>query len=292
VTEHDAVDCIVRLALSEDLCADLPACFSALMRSRKAPFTDVTTAPLFSDEIGDARVFAKSSGVLSGSVPFRRVFETLDPAVSVRFRIEDGDRYGRGDTVATLSGSVGSILMGERTALNFLGHLSGIASYVDEIVRMLRGSSLRILDTRKTMPGMRRLEKAAVRHGGGTNHRMGLYDMVLIKDNHIDRAGSLPEAVKKVRAAHGSKYRIEVETRNIGEVRQALEAGVDRIMLDNMRKHDIKRALEIVSGGVEVEVSGNLDRRRIRRLRGLSLDFVSAGSITYAAPHADFSLLL
>ena len=142
------------------------------------------------------------------------------------------------------------------------------------------------------MPGMRQLEKAAVLHGGGKNHRMGLYDMVLIKDNHIDRAGSLPEAVERVRAVHGSRYKIEVETRTLEEVSRALESGADRIMLDNMDRRMMKRALKIVCGRVEVEASGNMTRRRIRRLRGLPVDFVSSGSITYAAPHADFSLLM
>jgi nicotinate-nucleotide pyrophosphorylase (carboxylating) len=184
------------------------------------------------------------------------------------------------------------MLIGERTALNFLGHLSGIATKARRLVQILNDPRIRILDTRKTLPGLRVLEKQAVVHGGCSNHRMGLYDMVLIKDNHIDGAGSITEAVHAVRKRYTDRYVIEVETRNIQEVEEAVSAGADRIMLDNMDISLIRKALRMIGGRVEIEVSGNIDEHNIARLRGLDIDFVSMGSLTYGAVHADFTLML
>ena len=216
----------------------------------------------------------------------------IDPGVSVRFTLADGQVFTRGDVVAGVEGTGASILMGERAALNFLGHLSGVATATRRYVDRLRGTGIRVLDTRKTLPGLRLLEKRAVVHGGGCNHRMGLYDMVLVKDNHIDAAGSITEAVRRVRDRHGNTLPIEVETRNLKEVREAAGLCVDRIMLDNMGRRAMKRACAAAGGRAEIEASGNLTLRRVRRLRRLPLDFISVGTITSTPGHADFSLLV
>ncbi len=294
----NALDAIIKHALSEDLCEDFGVGFTALIEGKKPKLQDITSDALLGDEGAEsgevcrAQVKAKSDGILSGSIPFQRVFQILDPALKIDLNIMDGSSYTKGDTIAYLKGNLRTILAGERTALNFLGHLSGIATTVQEYVRVLGDERIRILDTRKTIPGMRALEKQAVVHGGGLNHRMGLYDMVLIKDNHIDRLGSIGEAVKRVRASYGKKYLVEVETRTLDEVKSAIGADVDRIMLDNMSIEMIKEAVRIIDGRTEVEVSGNIDREKAARLRGLPIDFISMGSITNAAGHADFSLIL
>lgn len=288
--KNDPVGIIISQALCEDLCADFARGITGMLDGREPRFEDVTSDAVFGDERGEAQVIAKSSGILSGSVAFRRVFEAIDPELSVKFLIEDGRAFKSGDTVAAVSGRVKSILMGERTALNFLGHLSGIATNSRGFVNALGKSRVRILDTRKTLPGLRLLEKEAVVHGGGENHRMGLYDMVLVKDNHIDAAGSITEAVKRVRSRWEDKYRIEVETRNLAEVEEALRAKVDRIMLDNMPRRMVRRAVKLIGGRIEIEVSGNVTRRRVRGMRKLAVNYISAGSITSAAGHADFSL--
>jgi nicotinate-nucleotide pyrophosphorylase (carboxylating) len=296
----DDHDLILRVALSEDLS---PECLAAVEREARAlvsasAFLDVTSDAIFGDERGEARVVAKSGGVVSGTQPFRKVYGLVDEDVEVSFPIGDGEGFRTGDAVVELKGRVGSILKGERTALNFLGHLSGIATEVRSLVRLLEGSGVEILDTRKTLPGLRELEKRAVVHGGGRNHRMGLYDMVLIKDNHVDAAGSITEAVRRVRARYGDRYKIEVETRTVGDVEEAIGCGVDRVMLDNMPDRTIARAVRIAEkarlggGRVEIEVSGNMDAARIRRIRALPIDFISVGSITHSAAQSDFSMRL
>jgi nicotinate-nucleotide pyrophosphorylase (carboxylating) len=296
----DDHELILRVALSEDLS---PECLSAVEREARSlvspdSFTDVTSDAIFGDERGEARVVAKSEGIVSGTLPFRKVYGLVDESVEVSFPVVDGGKFRRGDVVAELRGRVGSILKGERTALNFLGHLSGIATEVSKLVKLLEGSGIRILDTRKTLPGLRELEKRAVVHGGGSNHRMGLYDMVLVKDNHVDAAGSITEAVRRVRARYGDRYKVEVETRTLREVDEALSAGVDRIMLDNMTDKMIALAALAVrkarSGGrgAEVEVSGNMSAARIRKIRRLPVDFISVGYVTHSAAQADFSMRL
>jgi len=287
-----SLDCIIGCALSEDLCKNFKEGFSGLLKGSTAAFSDITTHALFTSEEGEANLIAKSNGILSGTKAFKRVFELVDPGVSVDFRIQDARKFSVNQTVAVIKGAVRSILMAERTALNLLGHLSGIATETGRFVEALCGSGIKILDTRKTLPGLRVLEKEAVVHGGGMNHRMGLYDMVLIKDNHIDRAGSITGAVKKVRARYGTTYKIEVETRDLSEVEEAVALKVDRIMLDNMKKEMIKAALKLIDGQTEVEVSGNMNPKKIKKLHRLPIDFISAGSITSAAGHADFSLLM
>jgi nicotinate-nucleotide pyrophosphorylase (carboxylating) len=251
---------------------------------------DVTSDVVLEDEEVAAVVFAKSAGILSGTKPFARVYSLVDPKVELSFFRNDGDRFEKGERIVGLDGRAVSIFKAERTALNFLGHLSGIATEVGRLVQLLKKSDIKLLDTRKTLPGLRSLEKAAVVHGGGVNHRMGLFDMVLLKDNHIDAVGSITEAVSKIRAAHGDAYTVEVETRNLEEVEEALETEVDRIMLDNMNRRMLKKAVRRIGGRAEIEVSGNMNRKTIRRLRKIPVQWISVGYITYAAGHSDFSL--
>ena len=290
--QEQSLDVLIKHALAEDLCDDFQKGFGALLADGKASFSDVTSDALFTDEKADVSVHAKSNGVLSGSKPFCRVFDIVDSSLTTSFCVLDGDPFSSGDAIATLNGSIHSILAGERTALNLIGHLSGIATTVRELSELLNGTSIRILDTRKTLPGLRSVEKEAVLHGGGANHRMGLFDMVLIKDNHIDRAGSIEGAVRAVKNRHGNRYKIEVETRTLAEVEQAVRAGVDRIMLDNMDVAAVEEAASLINGRAEIEVSGNINREKIMKLRHLPIDYISVGFITYAAGHADFSLTL
>jgi nicotinate-nucleotide pyrophosphorylase (carboxylating) len=262
----------------------------ALISEQSPQFVDITSDAVFTDEEIDASVFAKSAGILSGTKPFSRVYELVDPDVKLSFLKKDGEPFVKNERIVSLKGRAVSVFKAERTGLNFLGHLSGIATEVGKIVHTLKKSGIRLLDTRKTVPGLRALEKEAVVHGGGMNHRMGLFDMILLKDNHIDAVGSITEAVRKVRSVHRNAYAVEVEARNLEEVAEALEAGVDRIMLDNMDRRMMKKAVKLVSGRTEIEASGNMNRKKIRRLRKIPIQFISAGYITYAAGHADFSL--
>jgi nicotinate-nucleotide pyrophosphorylase (carboxylating) len=290
--DSDSLDLIVKFALTEDLAEQFGAQYRNYIQGSTADLKDITSDAIFTEETGAARVVAKSDGILSGSCAFLHVYRILDPDLDIELDLSDGASFSKGDTVARLHGRIRSILRGERTALNFIGHLSGIATEVHSLVCILEGTKTKILDTRKTLPGLRALEKEAVVHGGGQNHRMGLYDMVLIKDNHIDRSGSITEAVSRVRASYGDKYRVEVETRTIEEVEEASCAGVDRIMLDNMSPRMAKRAVCIVGGRTEIEVSGNMTRGKIRRLKSVCADYISAGYITHSAGHSDFSLLM
>jgi len=289
---QEAVDCIISIALREDLISNPLNFCSPLDEKQKASFQDVTTGAIFSKEQGKAFILAKSRGVLSGARVVERVYFMIDPDIKVKFLIDDGSFFKPGSKAAEISGKISSILMGERTALNFLGHLSGVATEVNGLIKILDGTQINILDTRKTLPGMRMLEKQAVVHGGGKNHRMGLYDMVLIKDNHIDGAGSITEAVKRVREVHGKHFKIEVEARNLREVKEALEAGADRIMLDNMNRSMIKKACSLIGKRSEIELSGNMTPRRIKKLKKIKANFISCGYITSSACHSDFSMKL
>ena len=288
--ESDSLDLIVKLALAEDLSPDYAKRYPQFLGGGELDAEDVTSDAIFSDEEGSAEVVAKSEGILSGSSAFLRVYELLDPSLDIMPGKKDGEPFRRGDTLFFLRGRVKTILEGERTALNFIGHLSAIATEVHNLRIFLDGTTIRILDTRKTLPGLRTLQKEAVLHGGGTNHRMGLYDMVLIKDNHIDRCGSIREAVSRVRDRYKERYKIEVEARTLADVESAAQAGIDRIMLDNMRPRDIRRAVRIVGGRTEIEVSGNMTRRKIRRLKRFGVDYVSIGYITHSAGQCDFSM--
>lgn len=251
---------------------------------------DVTT-DLTVDPASRARavIRAKQEGVLAGTAAAALAFATVDSAVIVAVEREDGSRLVRGDAVLRASGSASSILKAERTALNFLQRMSGIATLTAEFVRAVAGTQARITDTRKTAPGLRLADKLAVRAGGGVNHRFGLYDMVLIKDNHIAAAGGITAAVARCRLADG--LAVEVETRNLEEVAEALRcAGITRIMLDNFHLDALRDAVRMIAGRVETEASGNVSLATVRAIAETGVDYISVGALTHSAPALDLSL--
>lgn len=249
---------------------------------------DVTSKAIFTNEKDIFNIVSKDTGILCGIKAALEVFKEVDSEVSVTFLKNDGDELSPGSLVAIISGKVRSILTAERTALNFLSHLSGIASKTHKYTLIAKGAI--ILDTRKTIPGLRELEKYAVACGGGQNHRMGLYDMVMIKDNHIDAAGGIPQAVQRIRDMWGVTYRIEVEARTLEEVRLALDSTADRIMLDNMSLQMMKEAVLIVGEAAETEASGNVTFERIPSIADTGVDFISVGGLTHTVTAFDFSL--
>ncbi|MBN2442076.1 MAG: carboxylating nicotinate-nucleotide diphosphorylase [Spirochaetales bacterium] len=252
---------------------------------------DVTSQAIFSEESGKAILLSKDTGILAGAEVFTAVFRVIDPETSVSFSYDDGAALVPGNQVAALSGKVCSLLKAERVALNFLSFLSGIATRTNTFVRATaRPGKVRILDTRKTLPCFRALSKYAVRVGGGTNHRMGLYDMVLIKDNHIDAAGGITEAVKRIKTKWAGEFRIEVECRTLDDVREALDCEVDVIMLDNMSLGQIKKAVTLINHKVKCEVSGQMDMKDIRQVSKLDVDYISVGKLTKSVDAFDFSL--
>ncbi|MCF7792563.1 MAG: carboxylating nicotinate-nucleotide diphosphorylase [Candidatus Cloacimonetes bacterium] len=254
-----------------------------------ADLGDVTGEAIFKNEQNQFVLIAKQSGILCGILEFKSVIESVDNSIEIKLNFKDGDKIEENDEIAILSGKVSSILKAERTALNILAHLSGIASKTSQFVEASKGKSI-ILDTRKTLPGLRKLQKYAVRCGGGQNHRMGLFDMVMIKDNHIDAAGGISKAVQKIRDKWQNRFGIEVETRNLQEVKEALECKVDRIMLDNMNCEMMKKAVEIISGKCETEASGNMTLERIPEVSDTGVDFISVGELTHSVKAFDFSL--
>jgi nicotinate-nucleotide pyrophosphorylase (carboxylating) len=252
---------------------------------------DVTTLAVSPDGHSEAALWSKDSGVLAGEEVFAAVFRAIDPTTSVVFELHDGALLEKGQRVATVSGRTVSVLSGERTALNFISFLSGIATATRAVVDHARSTGHAvILDTRKTLPGWRALSKYAVTVGGGRNHRMGLFDMVLIKDNHVDSAGSVTEAVRRVRTRWGKQFSIEVECRTSAEVNDALAAGVDMIMLDNMQADEIKAEVKRVGGRAKVEASGNMTFERIPGVSAAGVDFISVGAVTHSVRSFDFSL--
>lgn len=254
---------------------------------------DVTTmATIAPDKIGSARIVCKQTGVLCGSQLVVEVFKLVDPAVKVERWAKEGQTLSKGRTVFTLEGPMGSLLTGERVAVNFLSFLSGIATTTSEHVKAVRHTKVRITDTRKTTPMLRRLEKYAVRVGGGVNHRMGLYDMILIKDNHIDSCGSILKAVEAARNRWGNQYAIEVETRNLEEVQEAILAGVDRIMLDNMDIDTMAEAVRLIDGRVETEASGGISLNTVSFVAETGVDYISIGGLTHSTKWLDFTMLL
>ncbi len=251
---------------------------------------DVTSIAMFPKKArGTFTLLSKDEGVLCGLDVFKTVFKTLQKDIAVETYFKDGDYLKKGDIVARVRGNLRAILAGERTALNFVSHLSGIATKANRFARAA-GNKPVVLDTRKTIPGLRVLQKYAVACGGGGNHRMGLHDMVLIKDNHVDAAGSIPRAVDLVRKKWKSRFKVEVETRNLDEVSSALACGVDRIMLDNMDDETMRRAVELIGGRAEVEASGNMTIERLPSLSAIGVDFVSFGELTHTITVFDFSL--
>ena len=247
----------------------------------------------------EAVILAKQPGVVAGLDVAGLVFKTVDKNIRFSPQLTDGSRVNSADVLATVSGPARGILSAERTALNFLGRMSGIATLTSKFVAAIKGTGAKVIDTRKTTPGIRILDKYAVRIGGGVNHRFGLYDMVLIKENHLKAAGSITEAVRRARETlkrfSRQGIKIEVETKTLNEVKEACSLPVDRIMLDNMRLEQIGEAVEIIRDqrlGVEIEVSGNITLENIRQIAQTSVDFISIGMLTHSAPALDISLLV
>lgn len=251
---------------------------------------DVTTQAIMrKPQIGIAELICKEDGILAGFGIFKRTFELLGD-ITITSTYEDGDIVKNGDKIATVQGDIRVLLTGERTALNYLQRMSGIASFTNSLVKELEGSKTKLLDTRKTTPGMRLFEKYAVKVGGGTNHRYNLTDGILIKDNHIGAAGSIKEAVRLCKAYAPFVRKIEVEVENMVQVEEALEAGADIIMLDNMDIETMREAVILIDGRAETECSGNVNKARLKAISEIGVDYVSCGALTHSAPILDFSL--
>jgi len=271
-----SIDSLIRLALAEDIGSG-----------------DKTTGLLVDGHaLGRARVIAKEDLVAAGFVPFERVFTFLSAAVACRFLKDEGSVVLKGEPLAELEGPFATLLTGERTALNFLQHLCGIATLTRQYVEKIKPYKAVLLDTRKTTPGWRVLEKEAVRCGGGTNHRMGLFDALLIKENHIAACGGIRPAVAKARSQLSPLLSVEVEVRNFDELQDALAAGPDVIMLDNMTLKDMEKAVAITAGRVPLEASGNVTLDTIADIAATGVDFVSCGAITHSAGAVDVSMLI
>ena len=254
-----------------------------------------TLACIPSDAVGTAKMVAKQDGILCGAEVGRRVFEIVDNSLKVCLLKHDGDAVVKGDIIMTIEGHSGSILTAERTALNYMQRLSGIATETHRMVAMLEGLGTRLLDTRKTTPNMRLLEKYAVKCGGGTNHRIGLYDMVMLKDNHIDFAGGIEAAIDRTHnylKAKGKDLRIEIEVRDLDELQRVLDhGGVDRIMLDNFTPELLAEAVKRIGGKYETEASGGITEATLRRYAETGVDFISVGALTHHIKSMDISLV-
>lgn len=274
ITMQLVADKYIRLALEEDISSE-----------------DVSTNAVTPEyQKGEVQLICKEDGILAGLPVFARVFALLDVDTEVETYVKDGDAVKRGQLLAKITGDVRVLLSGERTALNYLQRMSGIATYTHTVAKMLEGTKTRLLDTRKTTPCMRVFEKYAVRTGGGENHRYNLSDGVLLKDNHIGAAGGVKEAVQAARAYAPFVRKIEVETENLQMVKEAVEAGADIIMLDNMTADEMAEAIRIIDGRAQTECSGNMTRENIETITRLGVDFVSSGALTHSAPILDISL--
>lgn len=252
---------------------------------------DVTTNAVMREaQKGEAQLICKQDGVLAGLFVFQRVFELLDETISVEFHFTDGDKVKKGDLIGTITGDIRAILSGERTALNYLQRMSGIATYTNSIASLLEGSKVKLLDTRKTTPNMRIFEKYSVKVGGGYNHRYNLSDGVLLKDNHIGAAGGVREAVLMAKEYAPFVRKIEIECETLEMVKEAVEAGADIIMLDNMTVEEMQKAIALIDGRAEIECSGNVTRENIEHYISLGVDYISSGALTHSAPIMDISL--
>ena len=249
-----------------------------------------TNAVMPSYQYGQVQLICKEDGIIAGLEVFERVFYLLDESMEVKFYVKDGDAVKNGQLLAEVSGDVRVLLSGERTALNYLQRMSGIATYTNRVVSYLKGSKTKLLDTRKTTPNMRVFEKYAVRVGGGHNHRYNLSDGVLLKDNHIGAAGGVKEAIMLAKEYAPFVRKIEIEVENMEMVKEAVEAGADIIMLDNMDDDMLKEAIAYIDHRAEIEVSGNVTKENIARLTNLGVDYVSSGALTHSAPILDLSL--
>lgn len=239
---------------------------------------------------GEVDLICKQDGIICGLQVFERVFTLLDEKTTVEFFVEDGDEVKAGQLMARVHGDIRTLLCGERTALNYLQRMSGIATYTRLVADLLKGTKTRLLDTRKTTPNNRIFEKYAVRIGGGNNHRYNLSDGVLLKDNHIGAAGGVKEAIVAAKKYAPFVRKIEVEVEDFEMVKEAVEAGADIIMLDNMSTEQLKEAITYINGRAEIEVSGNVTKENISRLTDLGVDFISSGALTHSAPIMDISL--
>jgi len=282
---RESNDAVARLDLSNEIVA-------AIRRALDEDVGpgDVTTNSIVAPEkIAIARILAKQDGIVSGLAIAQAVFLLLDGDMRFSLSVSDGAEVKSGQLLIELEGSARALLTGEPTALNFLGRMSGIATLTRRFVDAIAGTRTVILDTRKTAPGLRAIDKLAVRHGGGSNHRVGLYDMVLVKDNHIDCAGSLSKAIRQVKPS-GNALEIEVEARDIREVEEALALGVKRILLDNMSPAELRQAVSINDGRAKLEASGNVTLTNVREIAETGIDFISVGALTHSAKAFDVSL--
>lgn len=265
---------LIRQALQEDISSE-----------------DISTNAVMPEyRLGTVELICKQDGIIAGLPVFQRVFQMLDSATKVEFFAKDGDKVTKGQKLAVVSGDIRVLLSGERTALNYLQRMSGIATYTSQIVALLEGTGITLLDTRKTTPNMRVFEKYAVRMGGGANHRYNLSDGVMLKDNHIGAAGSITKAVQMAKAYASFVRKIEVEVETMEQVKEAVSAGADIIMLDNM-SHDLMReAVAYIDHRAQTECSGNVTRENIAALADIGVDFISSGALTHSAPILDVSL--
>lgn len=274
VTENLNVDDLILLALKEDISSE-----------------DITTNSIIRENLlGRGELIAKEDGILAGIEIFKRVFKLLDENIEFKMNFKDGDKLKKGEIIGEIKGDLRIILSGERVALNYLQHMSGIATYTNDMVQLLKGTSIKLLDTRKTTPNMRIFEKYAVRVGGGNNHRYNLSDGVLIKDNHIAVAGSIQKAVEMARNYVSFVKKIEVEVENLQMVKEAISAGVDIMMLDNMNEDMMEEAVRLINGRAKTECSGNITRENILKIAKCGVDFVSSGALTHSAKILDISL--
>lgn len=274
ITLKLTVDPLIESALKEDVTSE-----------------DVTTNSVMPERtMGQVDLICKEDGVICGLQVFARAFELLDESTEIKLFVKDGDQVKAGQLMGTVTGDIRVLLVGERTGLNYLQRMSGIASYTNSIAKLLKDSKVKLLDTRKTTPNNRIFEKYAVRVGGGNNHRYNLTDGVLLKDNHIGAAGGVKQAIEMAKEYAPFVRKIEVEVENLDMVKEAVEAGADIIMLDNMEHHVMKEAVEIIAGRAEIEISGNVTRENISKLIDLGVDYISSGALTHSAPIMDISL--
>lgn len=252
---------------------------------------DITTNSVMPHyQLGEVELICKEDGVIAGLEVFKRVFELLDEKTEVTFTCADGDTVKKGQKLGVLRGDIRVLLSGERTALNYLQRMSGIATYTRTIADMLKGSKTKLLDTRKTTPGMRIFEKYAVKVGGGYNHRYNLSDGILLKDNHIGAAGGVGEAIRMAKEYAPFVRKIEIEVENLDMLKEALEAGADIIMLDNMSVEDMREAVRLAAGRAETECSGNVTKENVAMLVDIGVDYISSGALTHSSPILDLSL--
>ncbi len=268
-------------------------CDDLILAALKEDITseDISTQAVMPNyQKGEVQLICKEDGVIAGLDIFKRVFELLDENTVTELYVKDGDEVKNKQLLATVTGDIRVLLSGERTALNYLQRMSGIATYTKKVASLLEGTNTKLLDTRKTTPNMRIFEKYAVKQGGGNNHRYNLSDCVMLKDNHIGAAGGVSKAVKMARDYISFVTKIEVECENLDMVREAVEAGADIIMLDNMTDDDMREAVKIIAGRALTECSGNVTAENIKRITDIGVDFVSSGALTHSAPILDVSL--